>query len=71
MTIDKGKENQQVVLAAIKEWFQHSKYGPSYRDLSGLSDLALGTVYGVCKELHEDGYIDLDVGVARSIRLRK
>lgn len=73
MTLNQREANKRLVLGAIREWNKTHSFGPSYRDLArpdGLTDIALGSVYQVCQELREDGKIDLDEGIARSIRLK-
>lgn len=61
-----------IVLNALGEWFGSGKvYGPSYRDLVEISDLPLGTVHKTCHFLKEEGKIDFDSNIARSIRLKE
>ena len=67
--IDARVKNEREVLEAIKEWNRCHKYGPSFRDLVDLTDISLGTVHGVCRDLREKGKIEYTDGVSRSIKV--
>jgi hypothetical protein len=57
-------------MRAVQEWYNSGKeYGPSYRDLVSLSGLPIGTVYKTCSYLKEQGSINYEINVARSIRI--
>jgi hypothetical protein len=63
--------NQDSVYAAISQWYESHTYGPTYRDISKISTLSLGTVYTVCQELRTEGSITFEDGAARTIRITK
>jgi ABC-type Fe3+-siderophore transport system permease subunit len=64
------KNNQVRIANAIEMWYLGHTYGPSYRDISRITGISLGTVFNVCKELKEINVIELNEKVARSIKLK-
>jgi len=64
------KNNESRVAEAIHMWYLGHSYGPSYRDISRITGISLGTVFNVCKDLRESGIIELNEKVARSIKLK-
>ncbi len=68
MTLNRKTDNEVVIYAAIKEWWATNGYSPSYRDLSAMAGVSLGTVYSVCRSLRESGKITFTDRVARSIK---
>jgi len=69
MRINAQVQNRESVFEAIKTWYTKNAYGPSYRDISLITSIPLGTVYNVCQELREVGKIDFQDGVARTIKI--
>jgi len=63
-------ENEKLIIKAIEDWYKGHAYGPSYRDLSLMTGVSLGTVFGVCRDLRESGLIDFQDNVARTIKLK-
>ena len=70
-TMNKRKANADKVLAGIKLWYTGNAYGPSYRDLARITSISLGAVFSTCKELREEGLIEFEDGIARSIKIVK
>ena len=71
MTEKNAKKNNEFRVAeAIRLWYLGHTYGPSYRDISRITGISLGTVFNVCKELRESNVIELNEKVARSIKLK-
>jgi transposase len=71
MTEKNLKKNNEIRIAeAIHMWYLGHTYGPSYRDISRITGISLGTVFNVCKELRESGTIEVNDKVARSIKLK-
>jgi SOS-response transcriptional repressor LexA len=62
--------NQELVKTAISDWFAKNSYGPSFRDISNITGMSLGTVHSVCRELREARVIDYTDNVARTIRMK-
>jgi len=62
-------DNEKKIVKAIEKWYRKNPYGPSYRDLSEMTDMSLGTVFTVCQELRESKVIWFQDGVARTIKL--
>ena len=66
------ERNISTVMVSLQNWFTSGKmYGPSYRDLAESSGLPVGTVHKTCKMMRDNGLIDFDENIARSIRLIK
>lgn len=63
--------NEKMVVGAIKKWYRTHNYGPSYRDLVKLTDMSLGTVYNVCRDLRDVGIITFKDNVARTIKIKE
>jgi DNA-binding transcriptional regulator YhcF (GntR family) len=63
--------NTVAVKSAVGLWYQDHRYGPSFRDLAKLTGLSLGTVYNVCQELREDGVLEFEDNVARTIKIKE
>lgn len=62
-------DNEKKITDAIAKWYKKHPYGPSYRDLSEMTEMSLGTVFSVCQELRETKVIWFQDGVARTIKL--
>jgi transposase len=71
MTFNKALENERQVVQAVKVWYNAHTYGPSFRDIVKMTNISLGTVYTVCKELREAGILEFEDGVARTIKLKE
>jgi len=67
--IDKRTKNQEDILNAIDEWLTTHTYAPSFRELSKVTGMSLGTVYNVCRELRDLSKIEYLDGAARTIRM--
>ena len=67
--LNKQEKNRDAVCTSIENWYTTHTYGPTYRDLAKMTDLSLGTVYSVCKELRDSGMITYEDGMARTIRI--
>ena len=63
-------ESEKLIVKSIKNWYTKHDYGPSYRDLSEVTGLALGYLFEICQELREAGVLDFQDGVARTIKLK-
>ena len=64
------ERNISTIMVSLQNWFTSGKmYGPSYRDLAESSGLPIGTVHKTCKMMRDNGLIDFDENIARSIRL--
>jgi DNA-binding transcriptional regulator YhcF (GntR family) len=62
--------NQNALAIAIRVWYDDDHgYAPSFRDLAAMTGLALGTVYGACQDLKEQGIITFAPGIARTIKI--
>lgn len=71
-SISAKERNMSIVTNALQNWFDSGKnYGPSYRDLVDLSELPIGTVHKTCHFLRDEGVIEFDDNIARSIRLKE
>jgi DNA-binding transcriptional regulator YhcF (GntR family) len=68
---NKKLQNEQEIVKAIKEWYATNNYGPSYRDLSLMTNISLGTVHNICKDLRNLGIIQYEDNVARTIKLKE
>ena len=66
---DKRVEAEQAVLTAIASWGRTTAYGPSFRDIALATNLPLGTVHSICRELRESGDIHFIDQVARSLTI--
>jgi DNA-binding transcriptional regulator YhcF (GntR family) len=69
--INQKLANEKAIVQAIKKWYRSRKYGPSYRDLSEMTEMSLGTVYNVCQELRTVGILQFEDNVARTIKLKE
>lgn len=63
--------NTLAVKNAVLLWYESHKYGPSFRDLAKLTGLSLGTVHNVCQELRDDGVLEFQDNVARTIKIKE
>jgi len=63
--------NKRLVLEAIQYWHNTRTYWPSFRDIEKITCISLGSVYTVCKALREEGQIDFQDGVARTLEIVK
>jgi len=62
--------HEQAIVQAVKEWYTTHTYGPSFRNLSEMTSISLGTVYNVCQDLREVGILDFQDGVARTMKIK-
>jgi DNA-binding transcriptional regulator YhcF (GntR family) len=63
--------NEELVVKSVRQWYKKNTFGPSYRDLSKLTELSVGTVYNICHDLREAGVLQFQDSVARTIKLKK
>jgi|APCry1669192062_1035393.scaffolds.fasta_scaffold00454_3 hypothetical protein len=63
--------NEKAIVQSVKKWYRTRNYGPSYRDLSEITGMSLGTVYNVCHELRDLKILEFQDNVARTIKLRE
>ena len=61
---------EDAIIAAIREWDDGHLYGASFRDVAGMTNLPLGTVHQICRDLREDGRITFYDQVARSLKVK-
>ena len=66
---DSRQEATNAVLSAIAAWGRTTAYGPSFRDIALATNLPLGTVHALCRELRESGDIHFIDQVARSLTI--
>ena len=69
--IDKRVENENLVKTAIATYNKEKNYGPSFRDLAVITDLSVGTVHAICRELRDRGVVEYIDNVARTLRVKK
>jgi len=62
-------DNEKKITKAIEKWYKKHAYGPSYRDLSEMTEMSLGNVFSACQQLREAKVITFQDGVARTIKL--
>lgn len=63
--------NSMPVLSAIKQFMIQHNYAPSMRELSELTDLSPSNVRYHMQKLAQNGYIQYQVGKARTIVIVK
>ena len=66
---DKRIEAEHAILTAIAAWGKTTAYGPSFRDIALATNLPLGTVHSICRELRETGDVHFIDQVARSLTI--
>ena len=66
---NKRVEATNAVLSAIASWGKTKSYGPSFRDIALATNLPLGTVHSICRELRETGDVHFLDHVARSLTI--
>jgi hypothetical protein len=71
VSINQKIANERAVVQAVKEWYKTRNYGPSYRDLSQMTNMSLGTVYNVCRDLRDLNILQFQDSVARTIKLKE
>ena len=64
-------ENEKLVESAIEKFLNSHSYGPSLREISGLTQLSLGTVHSICKELRDRGILEYADNMSRTLRIKK
>ena len=67
--LNRRLENERVLLDELREWRKTHQYGPSYRELSAATEISLGTVYNLFKDLKDQGKVTFEEGVARTLRI--
>jgi DNA-binding IclR family transcriptional regulator len=60
---------KDLIEAAVLSWGAGHRFGMSFRDLALVTNLPLGTCHELARELREEGRIDFDDHVARSLRM--
>ena len=61
--------NEQAVMQAINDLAAAQPYGVSFRDVSAVTGLGVGTCHRICRRLREAGAITFTDHVARSIQV--
>lgn len=70
-SISTKERNMNLVMSALRQWYGSGKvYGPSYRNLVDLSGLPIGTVHKTCHFLRQEGLIQFEDNVARSMVIK-
>jgi len=68
---NKKLEAEQAITDVIAEWSDDHIFGASFRDVALATNLPLGTVHAICRELRDDGIITFHDQVARSLRIKE
>ena len=68
---NKKLEAEYAILEAIAGWDTGHAYGASFRDVALETNLPLGTVHAICRELRDAGTITFHDQVARSLKVKE
>ena len=70
--VQEGKGEPMKILEAIETFWNLHGYGPSFRDLQELTGISsTSVVWYQLRRLREQGVVDYEPDVARSVRLKK
>lgn len=67
---EKGRETHKRILNAIIEFIETYNYPPAIRDISEMTGISIVYIHGCLKTLREQGLINYDDYVSRSIQVK-
>lgn len=69
MSDNRRADAENAIVQAIATWNQEHEFGCAFRDVALLTNLSLGRVHELCRDLRDAGRITFADHVARSLKL--